>query len=115
MWELIAWKGKAEIKRDTLIQDCAVESYFKEIFQSRKTKDNPKIPDISNKLDEYEMYVPLLDDTLHIAELNVAVRRIGKGCGLDGIPADIIRLLPQSTLDTILTLLQNTFTWELPQ
>ena len=110
MWELIDWKGKAEIKRDTLIQDCAVESYFKEIFQSRKTKDHPKIPDISNKLDEYKMHVPILDDTPHTAELNVAVKKIGKGCGLDGIPADIVRLLPQSTFDAILTLLQNTFT-----
>ena len=63
MWELIDWKGEAEMEVDTLIQDCVVETHYKEIIQSKKTNGHPKIPDISNKLDEYEMYVPLLDDT----------------------------------------------------
>ena len=60
------------------------------------------------------MYIHLLDEIPHKDELTAAVKRIGKGCGLDGIPSDVIRLLPQSLLDIILMLLQNTFTGKYP-
>ena len=37
MWELIDWNGKAESKKEPLIDESDIYSYFKEIFQSDLT------------------------------------------------------------------------------
>ena len=55
------------------------------------------------------MYVPLLDGIPQKKQLNAAIKRIGKGVSLDGIPATILHLIPQCFLDNILILLQKVF------
>ena len=114
LWDMIDWKGKADVKKETLIQDYAVDSYFRDIFQSKKTKDHPVITTIKNKLDAFEMYIPLLDDIPDQVELLNAIAKLGSGCGLDGIPADVIRMLPQQTLNLLLNMMRNTFTGKYP-
>ena len=47
MWNLIDWKGKAEKKKEILISDGNVDSYFKDIFQSNRTNNHPAIPIIN--------------------------------------------------------------------
>ena len=114
MWERIDWKGKAEEKKEVLIRDQDVDTYFRDIFQSEKTKNHPKIEDIQSKLEEYETYVPILDDPIQQDEFDLAMKKLGKGCGLDGIPADIVQILPTKMRNTIFTLLKNTFDGEYP-
>ena len=113
MWERIDWRGKAEAKKEVLIRDQDVDSYFRNIFQSEKTKDHPKIDDIKERLDVYEMYVPILDDPINNEELSRALKKIGTGCGLDGIPAAVVRVLPVMMHENILKLLKNVYpvTW----
>ena len=43
MWEMIDWKGKADLKKEKLIQESEITPYFKNIFQSEKTKTQPTI------------------------------------------------------------------------
>lgn len=115
MWKRIDWKGKAETKADVLIRDQDVDSYFRGIFQSEKTKDNPTISDIQETLQEYDTYIPILDDTPTKEELDLALKKLGSGCGLDGIPADVMRLMPPSIKDNIQTLIENTFMGDYPE
>ena len=37
MWDMIDSKGKADIKKETLIHESEIFPYFKNIFQSKKT------------------------------------------------------------------------------
>ena len=90
MWEKMDWKGKADAKKEVLIRDQEVDTYFRDIFQSEKTSHHTKIKDIRTKLVEYDLYVPTLDDPITQEEFDVAIKKLGKGCGLDGIPADTI-------------------------
>ena len=45
LWEQIDWKGRADAKNETLIHESEIIPYFKNIFQSEKTKDHPRIND----------------------------------------------------------------------
>ena len=114
MWELIDWNGKAENKKDILIQDNDADAYFRNIFQSKSTFGHPTIADVTDQLDTYNTFIPLMDDIPQKAELYKALKKVGKGCGIDGIPSAVIRLLPHNILDNILTLLQNSFTGDYP-
>ena len=62
IWDLLDWNRKVEAKKQILIQDTEIYPYFKAIFQSYKTNNHPKIADINDNLDNFDMYVPLLDD-----------------------------------------------------
>ena len=114
LWDLIDWHGKAEIKKETLIHDRDVDLYFRSIFQSENTLNHPTVSDIEN-IDTYEMYIPILDDTPQKEEFERATKKIGKGCGLDGIPAPVIRLLPPNLKYNIFTLIKNTFIGTYPE
>ena len=41
LWECIDWKGKAEIQPEKQAKEAEIIRYFKGIFQSPKTKNNP--------------------------------------------------------------------------
>ena len=114
MWELIDWNGKAEARDKILIQDSEVYPYFKNIFQSPMTSEHPQITDIEPMFDTYKMHIPILDDLPKMNELVTALGKIGKGIGLDGIPASILRLVPTRIMNIILSLIQNVFIDEYP-
>ena len=115
MWNLINWNGKAEIKTESLLHEYDAGLYFRNIFQSKHTRNHPTTADIANKLNTYEMHVPILDDILQRSELEYAIKHIGKCCGMDGIPASVIRLLPLNMLNNVLKLLQKTFIGNYPK
>ena len=115
MWKLIDWKGKADLKKEVLIQEEDITPYFKKIFQSEKTRDHPKVDSVLERLEAYSCYVPGLDDTITMSELTSAVKKVGSGCGLDGIRADIIRMMPPGLLNCLLELLKRVFGGEYPK
>ena len=41
MWGDIDWDGKSEIKNEKMLHDSQIQRYFKNIFQSVKTKNHP--------------------------------------------------------------------------
>ena len=115
MWKLIDWKGKADLKKEALIQESDITPYFKKIFQSEKTQNHPKVESIQERLDTYMCYVPELDDPFTLKELEYAVKKVGSGCGLDGIRAEVIRMLPPSFMNCILEVFKRVFVGEYPK
>ena len=115
LWENIDWKGQADTKNETLIHESEITPYFKNIFQSEKTKDHPKITDIRPLLESHQIHIPSLDCIPQQNELDFAVKKVGNGSGIDGIPANIIKIMPPCILDNILALLQRTFMGSYPK
>ena len=81
MWELIDWSSKAEIKKDVLIQENNADLYFKNIFQSEKTREHPTIGNVNDELNTYYMYVPLMDDIPQKTELDKAQKKLARVMG----------------------------------
>ena len=95
MWEMIDWKGKADTKTEILIDESEVTPYFKHNFQSEKTMDHAKINDVDAALESYQIHIPFLDALPQHDELDRAIRKIGSGTRLDGIPSSVLQLMPQ--------------------
>ena len=115
MWDLIDWKGKADSKKEILINESDITPYFKNIFQFENTKYHPIIDDISTSLESYYMHVPNLHCIPNRLEFIHAICKLGKGTGIDGIPASVLRMMPQGILNNLLSLIQNTFTGNYPK
>ena len=115
MWQMIDWKGKADVKKETLIHESEITPYFKNIFQSKNTQNHPTIDDIKDVIESNEMEIPHLDCLPQHNELDLALTKVGKGTALEGIPASVCKLLPQCILDNILSLLQKTFVGSYPK
>ena len=115
MWKLIDWKGRADLKKEILIQESDITPYFKNIFQSEKTQEHPKVESVKERLESYTCYVPGLDDPFTLEELIAAVKRVGSGCGLDGIRADVIRMLPPTFLKCVLDVYKRVFVGDYPK
>ena len=47
-------------------------------------------------LESYDTYIPILDDTPSMYELEMAIKLIGKGVSIDGIPPSVTKILPLS-------------------
>ena len=114
MWKLIDWKGSADTKKDILIQESDITPYFKNIFQSDKTKHHPKVDTVLAELNTYNTYVAALDDPFRYDELTLAVSKVGGGCGLDGIRSSVMKMVPPSLLQCILRILQRVFVGDYP-
>ena len=115
MWSLIDWKGRADSKKEVLIEESDIRPYFAKIFQSEKTQHHPKVESIIDQLNSYNVYVPELDDPFEYEELTKAVDKVGTGCGLDGLRSDTIRMLPPSILRCIHSFLQRVFVGAYPK
>ena len=115
MWDLIDWKGKADSKKEILVNEYDITPYFKNIFQSENTKYHPIIDDISTSLESYYMHVPNLDCIPNRLEFIHAICKLGKGTGIDGIPASVLGMIPQGILNNLLSLIQKTFTGNYPK
>ena len=75
------------------IPENVIHTYFRGIFQSFKTKDNPTLKEGVT----YECeYVEEMDDDITIEEVNKSMDEIGTGTGLDGIAPDILKIIPLS-------------------
>ena len=114
LWECIDWKGKAEVQPEKQAKEAEILRYFKGIFQSPKTKNNPVIDDVWDELDTYDMYIPILDDTPSMQELESAINAVGTGVSIDGLPPKIVKILPPSMKGHILNLIQQVFFGDYP-
>ena len=114
LWEAIDWKGKAEEKMEKPAYEADTLKYFTGIFNSEKTAKNPIISDIEGKINNYNNYIPKLDDPISMKELQHALDCIGTGVSIDGIPPDIAKVLPNQTKALILNLMNNIFAGAYP-
>ena len=112
LWDAVDWKGKSIIRKSEEISAEITTSYFKRIFQSSKTVNNPTlastIPPHSNN------HVPDLDRDITIDDINLSIKSIGKGTSLDGISPDVMMILPLSMRKLLCRLYNNTFTDQYP-
>ena len=112
LWRRINYKEEdpdtKAMKNSSLTGDL-ISNYFKKIFQAERLKNNPTVADIVNELDNYTMYVPLLDDCFTIDELNIAIAKNGNGVGIDGIDKKIAMLFPSNLRLCILRILNYVF------
>ena len=115
MWSMIDWKGRVDIKKEALIRKADITPYFRKIFQSEKTENHPKIESVQDALQAYHAYVPVTDDDLKYDELLIAVKKVGSGVSIDGIPATVIKMLPPPLLHCLLLMLKRIFLGEYPK
>ena len=93
LWKAIDWKGKSVKEKTEEIPPNIIHTYFKGIFQSFKTKDNPTLKEETT----YECeYVEELDKDITVEEVIKAMNEIGSGTGLDGIAPDVLKIIPIS-------------------
>ena len=109
LWQTIDWKGKAEEKVEKPAHESDTMKYFTAIFKSTKTKDRAKIWDTEDELSNYDTYVPSLDNPFTPEEVDEALRQIGSGVSLDGIPPTVAQILPNNIKGNILQLMNRTF------
>ena len=115
LWSLIDWKGNAESNDSPLkIRESEIYKHFKNIFQSDKTRQHPMIKDVKQQLDEYNKVIPFMDELPKKDEVDFAVRNIGKGVGVDGLPGNILKMLPNNMKDIVLILMKNVVAGKYP-
>ena len=112
LWKAIDWKGKSVKEKTEDISADTIHRYFKEIFQSPKTRDNPTL-DMAETY-ENNVHVDELDGDMTIEELNGAMKEIGTGTSLDGLAPDILKVIPMSLRMLILQLFNMVFTSTYP-
>ena len=116
MWKKIDWKRIADVKKEALIRKSNnITTYFKSIFQSRKTKYHPKVDSAEIPLRSHHTYVSVTDDEIKYEELQLVVGKVGSGVSIDGIPATVTRMLLSSFLNCLLLLLRRIFLGEYPK
>ena len=106
LWKAIDWKGKSINEKKEEIPPDVIHTYFKGIFQSTKTKDNPTL-----KVDEVYVceFVEELDMDITMEEVNKAMNEIGTGTSIDGIAPDILQIVPPSVRELIHHLCNKVF------
>ena len=109
MWNRIDWKGKGQINKNDIINEATINQYFKKIFQSEKTMNNPVVSEIMELIDKYDISVPEMDKPPDMNELEQALKCIRRGASFDGLPPDILLLLPPSLKEVLLKLIQQIF------
>ena len=79
------------------------------------TCNHPKVKASLDRLNNYKCFVSVLDNPFTIDELTVGIKKLGNGCGLDGIPAAVIKMLPPSFLNCILEIMKGIFDGPYPK
>ena len=115
MWNAIDWKGRSESTGEKKVNESQIIRYFTNIFQSAKIATNPTVSDVIETLNLYDGYVPLLDDIPNIEELNLALKSVKRGVSFDGLPPDVLMLLPPTLKNVILALIQTVFFGDYPR
>ena len=115
LWSLVDWKGKAVKTTEETVYEEETQRYFSNIFQSSKTERHPILDDnIMFEIENYNVVDPSIDSAPTMEELEFALKSFGNGVGPDGIPGEIIPILPKSVKDLILLLMVRVFFGEYP-
>ena len=109
MWKMIDWKGKSQQLPTASLEPSSVHTYFKGIFQSDKTFGHPTISDIRDEVSNYQSGNNHMNDPITMEEMNKALKDIGNGTGIDGIPPTISNLIPLPLRVTLLRFMQAVF------
>ena len=104
---MIDWKG--EVKRSLSSPPDVIRSYFDNIFNSDKVKQNPYLNECLAEIETYTVSNVLTDKDIDMDDLNNAITNIGKGVSYDGIPGKILQFLPANFRDCILYLIRTIF------
>ncbi len=116
MWDKVDWKGKCEVEKKTeQINETTISEYFKKIFQSEKTKKNLTVKDVIDQVNKYDTEVWELDKPPEMDELELALKTKRNGVSFDGLPSDILVILPASMKHVILMLIQKIFFGDYPE
>ena len=108
LWKYIDWKGCPKTKPEEIPQDT-VHKFFKKIFQSDTLKDKPTIANIETDLQCYNQHSEVTDGDIDMVELKNAIKTMGTGCSFDGIAPDILPIIPDNLLGSILKLYRGIF------
>ena len=109
LWKMNDWKGKAELKIDNQVDESQTLKYFTDIFQSPKTKTHPTINKVICNVETCNFYVPILGNTPSMDGLENAIKKLGKGTSIDGLPTSVVKILAYSMKEIILTSIQRVF------
>ena len=113
MWDRINYNDKCP-PNGRAIDAQTIRMYFTKIFQADKIIRNPTVRDVANELNQYHMYIPVLDDDFTIDELNAAIQRNGNGTGLDGLDKKVANLFTLDLRYSILQLFNSVYGNEYP-
>ena len=109
MWKMIDWKGKCQQLPSAELEPSSVHNYFKDIFQSVKTSEHPTISSISGTISAYTSGDHPLNQPFSMDEVDNALRNVGNGTGIDGVPPIISNLFPRSLREILLRFLQTVY------
>ena len=115
LWKMIDWKGSVQGDDQNELSFQEIYKFFINIFQSKKTANAPVIMDVKDKLDNHNVYIPITDADINIEEVNQGCRNIGNGVGLDGLPPEIAKILPQSIKEILVPFFQSVFLGKYPE
>ena len=113
LWETIDWTGKSVKRKQEEIPPGTITRYFKSIFQSKKTVNNPTLEAIQQPLNQ--IFVKDLDEMISAEEVDNSIRNIGKGTSLDGISPEILKILPLSIRKILCYLYNKVFDDKYPR
>ena len=80
-------------KRENPISLQVIHKYFTNIFQADHLSTKPTVNDVLDELESYHVVDHELDAEFSYADLNLAIKQIGRGIGLDGLDKSIVHLL----------------------
>ena len=61
-------------------------------IHTSQTERNPTIEDVMQNINEYNVYLPILDDDIIVEEINNVVDEIGTGIGVNGLNPNLTKL-----------------------
>ena len=100
MWELIDWKKKENTAKKELSPEITAK-FFKGIFQAEKLKNDPKISDASETVNDYAQVCDVTDRDITDSEVDLARRKMKRGVGMDGISPKIMSVIPNPVISVI--------------
>ena len=106
LWRLIDWKGDCNAKEENISPET-IQTFFRKVFQSGKTANNPTLDCINNVIKNYVNYVDVTDKPISLSEIDLAIAQLGTGVGLDGIDPAIIRIITPACLKKFIHALFN--------
>lgn len=114
LWKMIDWKGKIAEDKTTL-SNQEIHSFFKNVFQANKLKDDPILERNSTEITVCNNTVFSTDKDISIVEVNKACDGMGTGFGMDGIPPAVCRFFPPALKQKIMHLFRMVFDGDYPE
>ena len=108
LWREIEWKPKTHTETQ-VIPPKVVRKFFTDIFQSSHLQTTPTIVDIRDDVEKYNVFSDITDSNITMNEVEHASKKMGRGTSFDGIPPQIIQILPLSLKESIHKLMKGTF------